>query len=182
MKTKLLKLSDWLRSTGACADARAWAAQHKTLTGAWNACANPDWMLWALGKGTVATNDPRYRLIACRMVRETPLDDSRTVWDLLTDPRSRAAIEVAERHARGEATDTELADAARAAKAASDAWDAWGAAWAAALAARDASAAWDAASDAAMIAQCAIIREVFSVTDILPPEEQRPCIHASSTE
>lgn len=58
----------------------------------------------------------------------------RQVQHLMMDPRSVATLDVAERHANGEATDAELAAA----------WDAaWGAAWdAARAAARD--AAWDA--------------------------------------
>ena len=60
---------------------------------------------------------------------------ARQVQHMMTDPRSLAALDVAERHAKGQATDAELA-AARAA-----AWDAAGAAaWA---------AAWDAAGAAA---------------------------------
>ena len=58
---------------------------------------------------------------------------ARQVQHLMTDPRSLAAIDVAERHANGEATDDEL-------RAAQDAaWVAWAAAWAA-----DRNAAWDA--------------------------------------
>jgi hypothetical protein len=100
---------------------------------------------------------------------------SREVQHLMTDPRSIAALDVAEAHANGTATDQELAsawdaawaaalasagDAARAAAlaaaraaeldAAGDA--AWAAARAAALA-----AAWDAAWDA----QSAKFREIF---------------------
>ena len=67
------------------------------------------------------------RLYACWCVRETPIGDGRKVWDLLTDPRSRAAVETAERYARGKATSAER-DAAWAA--------AWDAAWAAARAAQ----------------------------------------------
>jgi hypothetical protein len=72
---------------------------------------------------------------------------ARTVQHLMTDARSIAALDVAERHAHGQATDAELAaaraaarDAARAA-ARDAAWDA------ARAAARDAAraAAWDAA-------------------------------------
>jgi hypothetical protein len=87
------------------------------------------------------------RLIATECVRKTPLADGRTFWDLLTDPRSRNAVEVAERYAYGKATDQDLG-------AARDV--AWGAARDAARdvawgAARDAArdAAWDAARDAA---------------------------------
>ena len=55
---------------------------------------------------------------------------ARRVQHLMTDPRSIAALDVAERHAKGEATDEELAAA-------------WDAAW---------DAACDAACDAARVA------------------------------
>ena len=90
------------------------------------------------------------RLWGCWCVRNTPISDCRTVWDLLTDPRSRNAVEVAERLARGEATREELAAAYAAGAAAwAEAWaarDAWDAAREAAWAAWDAAreAAWDA--------------------------------------
>ncbi len=71
-----------------------------------------------------AYNDKTLRLFACWCVRQ--------VWDLLTDERSRNAVEVSEKFARGEATSEELA-------AARDA--AWCAAWCAARdAARDVQA------------------------------------------
>ena len=96
---------------------------------------------------------------ACWCVRETPLPDGRKVWDLLTDERSRRAVEVKEAWIDGLATDAELAAAWFAARAATlDA--AWFAALDAARAARDAaldaqSAAWDAALDAARAARVA---------------------------
>ena len=92
---------------------------------------------------------------------------ARQVQHLMTDPRSLAALDAAERHANGEATDEEL-DAARAA-----AWDAswaaaraaaWDAAWAASWApARDAAwaAAWAPARDAARDDQAAEFRRRF---------------------
>ena len=97
------------------------------------------------------------RLWGCWCVRNTPISDCRTVWDLLTDPRSRNAVEVAERLARGEATREELATAYGAGAAAWAAWNARGGAWTAAWAARDSARAaaqdaawanWDAAWDA----------------------------------
>lgn len=68
-------------------------------------------------------HDRLWRMVAVRCAR--------TVQHLMTDPRSLAALDVAERHAHGDATDAELA-AARAA--------AWAAAWAAAGAAAGAAA------------------------------------------
>jgi hypothetical protein len=60
-------------------------------------------------------------------IRLYAVDCARSVRHLMNDPRSIAAIDVAERHANGNATDSELAAAGAAA------WDvAWGAARAAA--------------------------------------------------
>jgi len=95
---------------------------------------------------------------------------ARQVQHLMTDPRSVVALDVAERHARGKATDMEL-DAARAAArdaagaaARAAAWTATWAAWAAARGAAGAAwaaeeaagaAAWAAAGDAACATQTA---------------------------
>lgn len=91
--------------------------------------------------------DAQLRLFAVRCARR--------VQHLMTDPRSLAALDVAERHARGKATDADLAAARDAAWAAEDAWaamdaasDATPAAWAAAWGAAKA-AAWTAAKSAA---------------------------------
>ena len=75
--------------------------------------------LWALR--TVPEHSATWRLLAVRYARR--------VQHLITDPRSRAALDVAERHAKGEATDEEFAAARAAAWAARDA--AWAGAWAA---------------------------------------------------
>jgi len=75
-----------------------------------------------------------------REMRLYAVDCARSAQHLLTDQRSITAIDVAERHADGLATDSELAAARDAARGA-----ARGAAWDAAL-----DAAWDAALDAAL--------------------------------
>ena len=100
--------------------------------------------LWCLR--AVEGHDREIRLFAVWCARQ--------VEHLMTDERSKNALNVAERHANGEATDEELAAARDAARAA--AWDAAGdaaraAAW---------DAAWDAAGDAAEKAQEAELRRV----------------------
>ena len=134
--------------------------------------------LWCMR--AMPEHDTHWRLYAVWCARQ--------VQHMMTDQRSIAALDVAERHARGDATDAELAaagdaawaaawaawaagdaagDAAWAARAAGDAagdaaWAAGDAAWAAGDAAR--AAAWD-ARDAARDAQAARLREVCAEID-----------------
>ena len=125
----------------ACRDGREWAvANCPTMDDAW-ATARPDWLVWIATRPGVL-DDRTLRLFAVWSARQ--------VQHLMTDPRSLAALDVAERHANRLATDEELAAARVAAEVAAwnAAWNAarhfartaaWEAAWAAALA-----AAWDA--------------------------------------
>jgi hypothetical protein len=83
----------------------------------WDNCPRGDWLVWIAQK--VNVNDDRtLRLFAVWCARLTPLGDGRVTGDLLTDPRSRAALEVAERYANGQAAAKELATAYAAAAAA----------------------------------------------------------------
>lgn len=119
--------------------------------------------LWCLR--AMPEHDRRWRLYAVWCARQ--------VQHLMTDPRGIAALDAAGRHARGDATDAELAAAGAAAGAAARdaAWDAARDAGAAFLAAasdaRDAAlaAASDAAWDAARAAQAARLREVCAEID-----------------
>ena len=98
--------------------------------------------LWALRCIDNADNDKDVRLFAIWCARQ--------VDHLMTDARSKTALDVAERHANGLATDDALDAAWAAASAAADAAASaavWDAAWAAASA-----AAWAAASVAASAA------------------------------
>lgn len=104
---------------------------------------------------------------------------ARQVQRLMTDQRSIDALDVAERHANGQATDAELAMAQAAAldaelyTAEAAAWDAaWAAAWNAARDAVWASAeasteitAWDATWEAARKAQAAKFIEIVGDAD-----------------
>lgn len=68
----------------------------------WEESTQPQTMLAALSQVGYA-DESKLREFACWCVRQ--------VWDLLPDPRSRDAVEVAERFAGGEATAEELAAA-----------------------------------------------------------------------
>ena len=139
---------DWLERHQACHEGYAWAeAKCGSLEHVWMT-AKAEWLLWVATRPGVLP-DRELRLFACRCARQ--------VWHLLTDERSRAAVDVAERSAIGHATDEDLAAASAAARAARDA------AWAASVAARAAAsaaawaAAWD-AMDAASVAARAAAR------------------------
>ena len=147
-----------------------------------NGLADALWALRAVPDEQAAERDKLARLFACWCVRQ--------IWHLLTDDRSRTAVEVAERYAVGDATRDALNAAADDAAAAAYA-AAYYASYAAAYAAADAAAyaaayaayesaaaaaaanaaiaaaAYDAAADAAYYAasdaaQAAKFQEMFS--------------------
>ena len=169
----LLKLSpaDFCTRTKACVEGRNWAVTQPTMADVWENCPSAEWLLWITDAIDQRPDDRTLRLFAVWCARNTPLADGRVTGDLLTDPRSLAALDVAERYAAGKATDEELAAARDAAWAAAGdaagaaardaAWAAAGAAtWYAAYAAGAAAwyaadAAWAAAGDAADAADAA---------------------------
>lgn len=77
----------------------------------WLASEDPAAMLrWMITETHEVSRAPKYsdrklRLFACACCRR--------VWDRITDERARAAVEVAERHAEGEATDADRSEARR---------------------------------------------------------------------
>ncbi len=163
----LFKLTpaEFCEATKACAEGRDWALTQPTMADVWENCPNAEWLLWILDAIDQRHDDRTMRLFAVWCARNTPLADGRKTGDLLTDPRSLAALDVAERYAAGKATDEELHAARAAALAAGDAArDAAEAAArdAALAAARDAAlaagAAGDAAGDAASAAQADHLR------------------------
>ena len=120
-------------------------------------------------------NERTARLFACWCVREMPLADDRKVWNLLTDERSRRAVEVAEKYANGEATAKEL-EAARV--AANDVLWIWSFEnmYAASRAAAHVAEkeAWAAASTAAYSAACAAEKVEYDAACATENDSERP--------
>jgi len=110
------KLTELLTNWDACRDARKWllAGCFQSPSAAWRACESAEWMLFALDELGLREQKKDVSF-AVRCMRETPLHDGRTPWDLLTAPESRAAVEVAERWLAGRADQEgcrQIADAA----------------------------------------------------------------------
>jgi hypothetical protein len=164
-----------LDKLGACAEARAFAHTVPDLETAWSTCDRSDWMVWLLRR--LKYDDAKaYRLYACWCVRNTPLADGRKVWDLLTDPRSRNAVEVAERFANGGATAEKLREARCAAADATYATYAAYAAYAAAYAAADAAAAADATYAAAYAAAYATYADARKIAHKIQAQQLREMV------
>ena len=108
----------------ACAAGRKWALAtgEPDMDALWKRTdIKPEWRVWIATQHGVL-DDRTMRLFACWCVRQ--------VWHMLTDDRSRNAVEVAEQYADGKATEEDLAAAREAAGEA---------AWAAREAAREAA-------------------------------------------
>ena len=93
---------DFGRKHGACQDGvdRALALGHTAMAQVWaDSQMNANDRIWTATRPGVLTNK-ELRLFAVWAVRQ--------VQHLMTDPRSIAALDVAERYANGEATDAEL--------------------------------------------------------------------------
>ena len=167
MKHLNLTPEQFCDATKACKNGREFALTQKTMADVWAHCTKAEWLLWILNTIYAPMESKQLRLFAVWCARNTPMPDGRTTGVLLTDPRSIAALEVAESYAHGMATAVELAaaraaawaaarDAARDAERDAARAAAWAAAWAATWAAeRDAArdAAWDAARAAAWAAE-----------------------------
>ena len=135
----------------ACREGREWALYNcKDMDEVWQ-WAKPDWMLWIATREGVLT-DMELRLFAIRCARQ--------VQHLMDDQRSINALDVAELHINGFATDEELTAARAAADAAwvaaAAAWDADWAAAAARAAAWASSGAYAAAAADADSAAAAV--------------------------
>ncbi len=142
-----------------CQKGADFARAFRTMREVWNALAkgkgDPSWLVWLASRNGVVDRKVLVRA-TCAAVRTSPVGD-KTLWEHLTDERSRNAIIVAEAWVDGKAT---LDDARKAAKAAYDAAyatasDAAYAAYAAADAADAAAYAYAACAAAARAARAA---------------------------
>ena len=177
-----MKTIDFLKKHDACTGGAKWALSiGEDMVDVWDAMIEQgkhEWLIWTATRPGVFP-DTVLRKLACRFVRETPLADGLVVWDLLTDERSRKAVEVAEAYADGKATYEELdaartaADAAYAAVHAAAYVAAYAAAYAAAYvaayAAADAAYAAAEAADAADAVDVAKVAQVRMIAELGNP-------------
>jgi hypothetical protein len=116
-----MKTKDFLKQHSACTRGAKWALSiSEDMADVWDAMIEQgkyEWLVWTATRPGVFS-DSILRKLVCRFIRETPIADGRKIWDLLTDERSRKAVEVAERYAEGKATYEELEAAFVAANAA----------------------------------------------------------------
>lgn len=141
----MMTIEQFCEKHDACEPGQTWAlAKCNSMQEAWDHAPEPGWVVWIATRPGVLT-ERELRLFMCFCARQN--------WHLLTDPRSRNVVEVAERYVDGKASEEELAAAGRAAWVA---WTAgavsWATAWAVArVTARTAAgaAAWEAARKAA---------------------------------
>jgi len=104
-----LTIKEFCDLHGACRRGQKWALDNcLSMQECWKKLP-AEWLLWVATRSGVLT-DKELRLFAVFCCRE--------IWHLLTDERSRKAVETAERYANGQATAEELAAAHDAAIAA----------------------------------------------------------------
>ena len=162
----------------ACKEGIEWAIANCTdMADVWDTI-KPDWLIWiATRKGIL--DDRGLRLFACWSVRK--------IWDLLTDERSRNAVEIAEKYAEGNASPFELS-AARAVSAKAS-WnttirpDAWAVTAAAAEAAKAAwYTTWAAAGDATVAAWGAAGAAALAAVAAIGPAAWNSAIGAAAAD
>ena len=142
-----MTVKEFMDSHRACVEGRQWAETTcETMHDVWR-LARPDWLIWVATRPGVLTD---------RELRVFAVWSAGQVKHLMTDARSLAALDVAEKHANGQASREELAASTAAAWASSTST---AAAWGASLAASKAAAlAASTSTAAAWESQCEWLR------------------------
>jgi hypothetical protein len=152
-----ITIADFCDIHDSCNEGRKWALSTgmTTMSELWTHPELPhEWRIWIFCRESVAS-ERNQRLFAVWCARQ--------VQHMLPDPRSIAAIDVAERFANGQATSEELASAREAANL----FAAWETASFAASAAASA-AAWYAARDATVARATAMKKQAHYLTTTFP--------------
>ena len=104
-----MKINEYIsniKKFNACGEAIKDALNYKTSQELWDDYERGDWMLWLIGKTRSDTEDGLRKLTGVKV------KCARLVQHLMKDKRSLAALDIAERFSKGEATRKELDDAA----------------------------------------------------------------------
>lgn len=92
-----------LKRIGACSDAIAWAKGFKSAQAAWDACADPSWMMWAIGAcdDSPAHSPSRRKIVgtACAFARLSLPNFEKQFPD---DKRLHECLDLCERYAAGD--------------------------------------------------------------------------------
>ena len=116
IENKILRVFLQYAGADACSDGRVWAlANCATLREVWDKCPRADWMLWMLRM--LKVYDQSVSRFLVKMLREQPIKEGKTLYDLMTDERSRTCVDVLEKFLDGKATIAELKNARSAAYA-----------------------------------------------------------------
>jgi hypothetical protein len=114
-----MKTEEFCEKYHACKEGLSWALSiSDEMHDVWEAMIaheKYEWLLW-VGTRVYVFPESSLRLMACRFVRETPLANGGTVWNLLDNDRIRKTVIVAERFAKGDASKDELKLAFKTAK------------------------------------------------------------------
>ena len=120
MKTAKTHWSDILVKAGACSEGLEYARKFSSFQECWDACENPEWLFWWIGKCIGNSRNSRKALVrcSCEMAQFVlPIFEK----EYPKDRRPRKAIKTALAWTEGKASLEEVRKAARAANAACDA-------------------------------------------------------------
>ena len=110
-------IKEFIKKFNPCQEGVKWALAECSTMQEVFAKAKPEWRIWiATRPGIMSKKD--LILWVCKCIKKIPLHNGGTVWDLLTDKRSKKAIKIAKKYAKGKVTIEEVEDARVAADAA----------------------------------------------------------------